>query len=97
MSEVGQKRRFERRPITSDLLLTPDIRRVLRRVAYVPANTGSRVTRRSNGSTKQPLDVKGTVPPVGNFGAGGGTVQTTNGRRRYLTNRVGTVVLIDIK
>src|ERR1700730_7238203 len=60
-------------------------------------NTGSRVTRRSNGSTKQPLDVKGTVPPVGNFGAGGGTVQATNARRSYLTNRVGTVVLIDIK
>ena len=61
------------------------------------ASTGSRVTWRLNGSTKQPLDVKGTVPTVGNFGAGGGTVQATNARMRYLNNRVGTVVLIDIK
>jgi hypothetical protein len=46
-------------------------------------------------------DVRLPAPRAGpacrNLGAGGGTVQATNAIRRYLTNRVGAVVLIDIK
>jgi hypothetical protein len=96
MSASGKSRRFDPLPATSGLPRSTDVIRPARLVRFVPIPEVV-FTRRSNGSTKQPLDVKGTVPPVGNFGVGGGTVQATNARRRYLTNRVGTVVLIDIK
>jgi len=36
MSQLGQKRRFERRPITSGLRPTPDILSVRRHVSKVP-------------------------------------------------------------
>jgi len=36
MSEMGQKRRFERRPVTSGLPRSADIRRVRRHVSKVP-------------------------------------------------------------
>jgi hypothetical protein len=36
MSEVGQKRRFQRRPITSGLTPIPDILSIRRHVSKVP-------------------------------------------------------------